>query len=96
MEEAGPAIVGTRVGVLRFELPPVVEIGVMHFDISAHLGELAHDHLRAAVTGVAHVFAIGRAQEEDFGGRDGFAHVAQGVPHQLGGVQRAGIIDVNG
>ena len=68
----------------------------MHFDVGAHLGEFAHDDLRAAVAGVAHVFAVGGAQQEHFGGGDRLAHVAQRVAHQLRGVQRAGVVDVNG
>ena len=96
MEEAGPAIVRTGIAVLRLEFPPVVQVGVMDLDIGAHLGEFAHDHLRAAVAGVAHVFTIGRAQHQDFGGRDGLAHVTQGITHKLGRVQRAGVVNVNG
>ncbi len=36
----------------------------MHADIGAHFDELAHNHLRGAVTGVNHIFAVGSPKQK--------------------------------
>ena len=95
-EKACPGMAGGRVGVLFLELPPVPHVRVVHRHLAAHFGQLAHDDLRAAVAGVAHVLAVGGPQKGDFGGRHDLAHVAQGIAHQLGHVQGAGVVDVDG
>ena len=64
-----PGVTRRRVGVLFFELPPVLDVGIVHRHLGAHLGQLAHDDLRAAVAGVADVLAVGGAQQGDVGGR---------------------------
>ena len=72
-----------RVGILSFEFPPVFDIGVVHFDFSAHLRQFADHDLRPAVAGIPHIFAVGRAEQEYFRGGQRLAHVAKGVADEL-------------
>ena len=87
---------GGGIGFLFLEFPPVLHVGVVDADLRAHLGELADQGLGAAVTGVAHVLAVGGPQDDDAGGGDDLPHVAEGVADQFGGVEGPGVVDVDG
>ena len=89
-EEARQRVPGGGVALLLLELPPVLQVGVVHLDLRAHFGQLAHDDLRAAVARVAHVLAVGGPEQRHLGGGHDLAHVAQGVAHELGRVQAPG------
>ena len=82
--------------VLLLQLVPVVDVRVVDAHLGAHLGELADDHLRAAVAGVADVLAVAGPADQHVGPGDVAAHVPQGVAGQLGHVQAAGVVDVDG
>ena len=95
-EESRPRVAGGGVALLFFQLPPVLDVGVVDADLRAHLSELADDGLRAAVAGVAHVLAVGGAKDDDLRGGDDLAHVAQRVADKLGHVERTRVVDVDG
>ncbi|OQB79539.1 MAG: hypothetical protein BWX88_04821 [Planctomycetes bacterium ADurb.Bin126] len=95
-EEARPRVPGGRVGVLALQLVPVVHVGVVNAEIGPHLGELADDQFAAAVAGVAHVLAVAGPAQQHAGARDVSPHVPQGVADQLGRVQGARVVDVDG
>ena len=82
-EEPRPGMARRRVAVLRFEFLPVIDIRIVHPHFGAHFGEFAHDDFRAAVAGVADIFAIACAADEHVGAGDVLAHVAQGVACQV-------------
>ena len=87
---------GDGINVLLLQFEPVVDVRIVDAHLGAHLGELAHDHFGAAVAGVADVLAIAGAADQHVGAGDVAAHVAQGVARQLGDVQGAGVVDVDG
>ncbi len=85
-----------RVGFLFFKLPPVFHIGVVDNHLSPHFGYLPDAHLRAAVAGITHIFAVGDSEKRNFRGCDNFSHVSQGIPHKLGHMKRTGVVDIDG
>lgn len=95
-EKAGPGMAGCGVSFLLLQLPPVLHIGVMDADFGPHLRELAHEGFRAAVARIAHILAVGGAQDHNLRGGDDFSHVAQGVADEFSRMQRARVVDVDG
>ena len=64
-EKPRPTLAGRRVGILLFKLPPVLDVRVVHHHLRAHLSQFAHDHLGAAVAGIAHILAVRGAEHGD-------------------------------
>jgi len=95
-EEAFPRKARGGKFVLGGEFPPLLDVGIVHPHLGPHLGELAHHDLAAAVAGVAHVLPVAGAGQQDLGAGDVAVHVAQGIPGELGDVQRAGVVDIDG
>ena len=61
-EEPRPRMARRRVNVLILQLKPVLDIRIVDAHLGAHFGQLAHDHFRAAVPGVAHVLPVAAPQ----------------------------------
>ncbi len=95
-EKPRPRIPRRGVGVLLFEFPPVFHVGVVDGDLGPHLGKLPDHDLRTAVPGVPHVLPVGSPEDGDLRGRHDPPHVPQGVPDELGRVERPGVVDVDG
>ena len=80
-EEPGPGVTGSGIGVLGFKFIPMVNIGIVYPDLSSHLGELAYDHLTAAVTGVADILTVAGTTNYYISSGDITTHVSQGIAH---------------
>ncbi len=96
MEEPCPRVAGCGIGVLIFNFEPMLEIGVVDFHVGAHLRKFADDNFRAAVTGICDVLTVTCAAEKDGGAGELFAHIAEGISCECGGVEAASVVDVDG
>ena len=96
VEEPRPGMARRGIDVLLLQFVPVVDIRIVDAHVGAHFGELAHDHFRTAVAGIAHVLPVAGAANQHVGPGDVAAHVPQGVAGQFGDVQRPGVVDVDG
>src|SRR5699024_1215935 len=74
----------------------MVNVGIVDFYIGTHFGEFANHQFGTAIASVADIFAIGGAEDQNVRGGERFAHVAEGIAHELRRLKRARVVDVYG
>ncbi len=68
----------------------------MHTDLGAHFCEPTDENLGTAVTGVAHILAVGGAQHQHIGRGNGDIHITHSIAGNRCGMQSAPVIDIDG
>ena len=64
-EEAFPGVVRRRIGILIFQLVPMLHVGVVYPNLGAHFGQLADNQFAAAVTRITYILAVARPAQKD-------------------------------